>query len=133
MKTAKKLLIKQLEEQQKRNRDKANFHKRCFRSYWVMMIILGVLNPLSILVFEMMNLSRDLTGLLVVVITVLIMLVALINLWQSPQRKWKKFRLNEENLKKEKCFYEFRLGNYTALEQHEADALLKIALCEFNC
>jgi len=121
----KKLIISDLEIKQHQNSKEANRNKNHFMAYQISMLILAILIPLFVLIFEIMELPKSWQNSLIASISTIMMVLSLLNLYKYPQTKWIHYRANSEELKREKYLYKFKVGQYTALTQVEADTRLK--------
>lgn len=119
----KKYLIDRLEDQKNWYGNKANFNKKRFMNYQMIVIILGASIPVLVILFEVIG-WRQFQGIASATISAIITAVAGIDKLQNPQTSWYNYRANEEKLKKEKHLYEFKVGQYNGLSQAEADKAL---------
>ena len=119
----KKYLIDRLEDQKNWYGNKANFNKKRFMNYQMIVIILGASIPVLVVLLEVIGWARF-QGIVSAAISAIITAVAGIDKLQNPQTSWYNYRANEEKLKKEKHLYEFKVGQYHGLSQYEADKAL---------
>ena len=116
-----------LEERVKKQRDwyevKANENKKTFISYQTVIIVLGALIPVLVAFESVIPVLKNYGGPITALISAIIVIYAGLDKLKQPQPNWFNYRANEESIKKEEWFYQYKAGPYKGVGENEAKIL----------
>lgn len=110
--------------QRKWYEQKANENKQQFVSYQTKIIILGAIIPVLVAFESVFPCLKEYSGPIAAVISAIIAVYAGLDKLNQPQPNWFNYRANEEAMKKEEWFHQYKAGPYRDLTENEANTLL---------